>query len=46
MHGTFDIEKPTLKKWKLTSDKNHIAAFDTINPQLDTTYTRIEMQKI
>ena len=44
--GTFDIAKPTLKHWKLTTDYNHIAAFDSLNPQLDTTYTMIDMNKI
>lgn len=44
--GTFTITKPTLKHWKLTSDHNHIKAYDGINPQLDTTYTQLDMQKI
>ncbi|MES2620672.1 MAG: hypothetical protein V4615_07460 [Bacteroidota bacterium] len=44
--GTFDIAKPSLKHWKLSSDFNHIAAYDSINPQLDTTYTQLDLLKI
>lgn len=44
--GTFDIAKPSLKHWKLSSDFNHISAYDSINPQLDTTYTQLDMLKI
>ena len=44
--GTFDIEKPSLKRWKLTSDFNHVQIQDSINPQLDTTYTKLDMTKI
>lgn len=44
--GTFNILKPSTKKWELTSPANHIAAFDSINPQFDTTYTSIVMEKI
>lgn len=44
--GTFDIEKTSLKHWRLSSSANHIAAYDSINPQLDTAYTLIDMKKI
>jgi hypothetical protein len=44
--GIFEIEKPTLKHWRLNSDANHIAAYDSVNPLLDTAATRIEMKKI
>ena len=44
--GTFDITKPAIRKWKLESDANHIKAFDGINPLLDTTYTKIQMEKL
>ncbi len=44
--GTFDIEKPSLKRWKLTSDFNHVQMYDSINPLLDTTYTKLDMTKI
>jgi hypothetical protein len=45
--GTFDILKPSLTHWELTSPANHISAFDNgVNPQFDTSYTKIEMYKI
>ena len=44
--GTFEIAKPTLKHWRLTSNSNYIAGYDTINPQLDSVYTKVEMEKI
>lgn len=44
--GTFDIEKPSLKHWKLSSDFNHIQAYDSVNPQLDTTFTELDILKI
>lgn len=43
--GTFDIEQTTINKRTLTSDKNHIEAFDGINPALDTTFTKLELEK-
>lgn len=44
--GTFTITRPLLNHWILTSQKNHIAAFDNgVNPQYDTTYTKIDMNK-
>lgn len=44
--GIFDITKPGIRKWKLESDANHIRAYDGINPLLDTTYTKIQMEKL
>jgi hypothetical protein len=44
--GTFDIAKPTLKHFRLSSDANHIKAFDGVNPNMDTTSTKIDMVKI
>ncbi len=44
--GVFEIEKPTLKHFILTSDENHVAAFDSILPAIDTTYTKIDMEKL
>ncbi len=45
--GTFDIARPGINHWVLTSNKNHVAAFDNgVNPQFDTTYTKIDMQKL
>jgi hypothetical protein len=46
LDGTFKIEKPTLKHWKLSSPLNHIRAYDGIDPQLDTASITIEMKKI
>jgi hypothetical protein len=44
--GTFEIEKTSPKHFKLTSDKNHIRAFDGVNAELDTTFTEIKMDRI
>ena len=46
LDGTFDILKPSPGKWDLTSSANHIKAFDGINAQFDTTYTKLVMEKI
>jgi hypothetical protein len=46
LDGTFTIEKPTLKHWRLTSAFNHVMAYDSINPALDTTLTIMEMKKL
>jgi hypothetical protein len=40
LDGTFDIEKPTLKTWRLSSDENYVPAL------LDTAVTVMEMKKI
>jgi hypothetical protein len=45
--GTFSITRPLLSHWVLTSNFNHIAAFDNgVNPQFDTCYTKIDMIKL
>ena len=45
--GTFNITRPLLSHWILTTQLNHIAAFDHgVNPQFDTTYTKIDMTKL
>jgi len=41
--GTFEITQPSIKKRVLTSDANHIEAYD--GTALDTTATVIKMQK-
>ncbi|MDB5282600.1 MAG: hypothetical protein JWO06_1675 [Bacteroidota bacterium] len=46
MDGTFDILKPTTKKWDLTSGANHIKFLDGTNSPFDTTYTKLVMEKI
>ena len=46
MDGTFNIDRVAPKHWELTSKANHIAAFDSINPTMDTTYTKLELYKI
>jgi hypothetical protein len=44
--GTFTIDRTTLSHWVLTSNHNHIAAFDNgVNPQFDTTYTKLDMTR-
>lgn len=44
--GVFDIEQTTIKKRTLTSEQNHLQIYDGINPQLDTTYTKLLLEKI
>ena len=45
--GTFDINRPTLSHWDLTSHYNHVAAFDGgVNPQYDTCYTKLDMTRL
>ena len=45
--GTFTITRPGIDHWILISNQNHIAAFDNgVNPQFDTTYTKIDMIKL
>jgi hypothetical protein len=46
LDGTFEIEKPTPRHWNLTSEANHIRAYDGINPALDTAWTSITMKKL
>lgn len=43
--GVFDIEKTTIKKYKLTSDENRIKYFDG-DPTMDTAFTKLEMERI
>lgn len=43
--GIFDIEKTTVKKFELTSDQNRIKYYDG-NPAMDTTYTKLEIERI
>jgi hypothetical protein len=43
--GIFDIEKTTIKKFKLTSEDNHVKYFDG-DPLMDTTVTRLEIERI
>lgn len=44
--GTFIIKKTTEKHYELNSDANHIKFYDGIDPVLDTTSTKIEMERI
>lgn len=44
--GIFDIEQTTIKKRTLTSEQNHIEAFEVVNPLLDTAYTKLFLEKI
>jgi hypothetical protein len=45
--GTFSISRPLLSHWILTTNYNHIAAFDNgVNAQFDTSYTKIDMIKL
>ena len=44
--GTFDIKKESTKKYELSSDANHMKVYDGVNPALDTTATKIEMERI
>jgi len=45
--GTFSITRTTLSHWDLTSNHNHVAAFDNgANPQFDTCYTKLDMTRI
>ena len=45
--GTFNISRPLLSHWILTTNLNHVAAFDHgVNPQFDTCYTKVDMVKI
>ena len=45
--GTFNIARPTLSHWDLTTNYNHILFFDNgVNPQFDTTYTKLDITKI
>ncbi len=45
--GTFDISRPTLHHWVLTTDYNHIAAYDNgVNPALDTAYTKLDITRL
>jgi hypothetical protein len=43
--GIFDIERTTPKKYKLSSENNHVKYFDG-NPSIDTTVTLIELERI
>lgn len=43
--GIFEITKPVPTQFKLESDANHVKAFDGINPDLDTTYTQIQIER-
>jgi len=45
--GTFNIARPGINHWYLTTNYNHIAAFDHgVNPQFDTCYTKIDMNRL
>lgn len=44
--GTFTVKKKTNKDYDLSSDANHLKVFDGINPVLDTTKMKIEMERI
>jgi len=45
--GTFAITRPTLHHWDLTTNYNHVAAFDNgANPQFDTSYAKLDMTRI
>ncbi len=44
--GIFDIHKVTVKSYNLTSDHNHIKYYDGVDPAMDTTSTRIEIERI
>ena len=45
--GTFNISRPSLTHWDLTTNYNHIAAFDHgVNTQFDTSYTKLDMTKL
>ncbi len=46
MDGSFEINRPSPKHWKLTGEKNHLPLFDGVNPALDTAETVIDMFKI
>lgn len=48
MDGTFNIAKPSLKHWELTTSTNHVKAFDGMVPPspFDTCYTKVEMYKL
>lgn len=43
--GIFEISKPTPDRFKLESEENHVKYFDGVNPELDTTYTRLEIER-
>lgn len=45
LDGEFEISKPTPNTFKLESEENHVAFFDGVNADLDTTYTRVEMKR-
>ena len=46
MDGTFKITQPGIKKRKLTSNQNHIKAFDGTGSPIDTAKTVIDIEKI
>ncbi|MFN8288329.1 MAG: hypothetical protein U0V74_16350 [Chitinophagales bacterium] len=44
--GEFKIYKPSRTTFEFKSNANHVAAFDLINPDLDTTTAIVEIEKI
>lgn len=44
--GEFTLTRTGNRIYKMESDNNHIKAFDGINPDLDTTYTRLELKRL
>lgn len=44
--GVFDIDKVGNKRYDMISEENHIKLFDGISPELDTTYTRLEVERL
>lgn len=46
LDGRFDIEKPSPKTFRFTSDANHIKAFDGIYPALDTAKTEVNIEQL
>lgn len=44
--GRFDIEKPTPKTFRFSSDANHIKAFEGLYPNLDTAATTLNIEKL
>ncbi len=44
--GEFDIEKPTPKTFRFSSDANHIKAFEGLYPNLDTAATILNIERL
>lgn len=43
--GIFDVKKTTIKKFELTSEKNHVKFLNTL-PMMDSTYTKLIIERI